>query len=81
MSPAGKGRQLEDLFSGVLQPTKVLATVPGGILLRAIKPEAADRLSGQDLPHAMDARPIPGMSDETLLDRMGQEIAEAAVLI
>jgi hypothetical protein len=39
-----------------------------------------DRLSGQDLPHAVDARPIPGMSDEPLLDRMGQEIAKAADL-
>lgn len=34
--PTWQGRQLERLFGGVLEPTEVLAAVPGGILLRPV---------------------------------------------
>jgi hypothetical protein len=39
-----------------------------------------DRLAGQDLAHAVDAWPIPGMGHESLLHRLSEDVTEAADL-
>ena len=74
--PAGQGREVDGQFGSVVVPAEALAPPAGGVLLGAAEPIALQRLAVQDGGQGVDARPVPDLLDQSLLDTLRGDIAE-----